>query len=480
MLSPSGCVCRAEDYHQPDGKPMKTKRVSKAITLLLTLAVLLTMGNVSRASAAPGDADFGYYAPSDAQSMTVTYYDPATPDQRTEIPVGYSSHMIPAGSLMDFEIVMQPTWQISSTGSLKVSIDQFDITRTDEGKNAVLTYTLKGFDPKGQWIRISGWQTQMMNYAHFDLKGGTWNDSKETELAGDGTYYQLFITPYETVYKPKDPTRDGYKFMGWVGTSQLEPEHNAEADKKVFTRDNPYQFDEKDPNIAVNYIRGRIVTLSAAWERIMPTLEVEDKEIKVGDDFDPKDLLKSAKDYAGTNLSGDVVVSGSYRVDKPGTYPLTYTVTDKNGGKTTKTANLVVKQTPAVIVTPPKLDTNTVEITAGDDLDLTSLYNAEEGTQVFVDPNSKFNTAKAGNYEINLVAIDKDGVKTTKTVNLTVKAAEKPAEEPVRCVCSEESKSDKKLPKTGVGGAPVDSGLAAAALAGSGAVVARSRRKTNN
>lgn len=415
---------------------MKIKhRISVILSFLLATVVLVPAGFVMQANASDQSADFAYYAPSGARSMSVTYYDPQHPEERKEIPATYSSVKIPAGWLIDAEIVMDATRVITATGSRDFEISDFTISSEGQGKNAALTYTLKGFDPQGKWIRVSGWQTQPTNYAQFVLNGGTWTDERGTDLAGGRTYYQLFITPYDTVYKPSDPVREGYEFKGWVGDSMLDPEFNAEKKSKKFTADNPYAFDEVDPNIAVKYVRGRIVNLYAEWEQILPELTVEDKEIFVGDDFDPKDLLKKAVDYADTDLTEDVVITGAYRVDKPGSYPLTYTVTDKNGGEATKTATLTVKQKPAKLITPPAIDPNNVTIKAGEDLDLTSLYKGvEEGTQVFLDPSSKFNTAVPGKYTITLVAINEDGAKTTKSVELTVEKAERPSEP--GCVCA--------------------------------------------
>ena len=403
---------------------MKSKRLFSLLGLLVALTIML-VGMPLNATAAPGEAEFNGILPSSAKSGSFSYYDPKDPEgTRQEIPTDRSHVKIPAGWLLDAEIVMDKTRVITGTGSSELPIEKFTITNSGEGKDATLTYTLKGFDPQGEWISLNAWQTQPTNYATFYLNGGTWTDTHETDLAGGkGTgYYQIFITPYGKVYKPTDPVREGYKFKGWVGYSQLDKDLNAQSKQKNFTADNPYAFDEVDPNIAVRYIRGNIVRLTAAWESVPPTIETQDKTIFVGDDFDPKSLLVSGKDYAGNDISDTVIMDGLYRVDKPGTYPITYTVKDRLGRTASKAGNLIVKQKPAVIVEAPVLDANEKTVFVGDEIDFSALYGVTgEGTEVYVDSKTKINTGVAGTYPVTLIAINKDGVKTTKTVDVIVK-----------------------------------------------------------
>ena len=79
-----------------------------------------------------------------------------------------------------------------------------------------------------------------------------------------------------------------------------------------------------------------------------PTIDVTDKEITVGDKFDPKDGV-TAKDKEDGNLTDKIeILKNTVDPSKPGVYEVTYKVTDSKGASCTKTIKVTVKEkTPA-------------------------------------------------------------------------------------------------------------------------------------
>lgn len=75
-----------------------------------------------------------------------------------------------------------------------------------------------------------------------------------------------------------------------------------------------------------------------------PTIDVTDKEITVGDKFDPKDDV-TAKDKEDGNLTDKIeILKNTVNPSKPGVYEVTYKVTDSKGASCTKTIKVTVKE----------------------------------------------------------------------------------------------------------------------------------------
>ena len=91
-----------------------------------------------------------------------------------------------------------------------------------------------------------------------------------------------------------------------------------------------------------------------------PTIDVTDKEITVGDKFDPKDGV-TAKDKEDGNLTDKIeILKNTVDPSKPGVYEVTYKVTDSKGASCTKTIKVTVKEkTPA----PSKNNDKTTTVT---------------------------------------------------------------------------------------------------------------------
>ena len=102
-------------------------------------------------------------------------------------------------------------------------------------------------------------------------------------------------------------------------------------------------------------VNPKIETLNEA-----PTIDVTDKEITVGDKFDPKDGV-TAKDKEDGDITDKIeILKNTVDPSKPGVYEVTYKVTDSKGASCTKTIKVTVKEkTPA----PSKNNDKTTTVT---------------------------------------------------------------------------------------------------------------------
>lgn len=403
---------------------MAINRKSRPLWAAAALSLAVS-GQALVANAADKPVDFSYRTPSRAQSALFVAFDPKNPKGFMTLEPK-RPYKIPAGWVLSGRINMQPQWTMSGTGNAEID---GAITRSvvGDGAKAYEVLDIDKYEPKGDYsIFLSSWQMHQFNRVSFNLNGGTWTDPRKSDLdSNDSNLYSMFIAPFRTVYKPSAPVREGYTFVGWVGTSKLDPEANKANKPKKFDRGTPYPFTEVDPDINVGYIRGEIVKLSAEWAK-PPTLTVEDKAIRQGQNFDPASMVKTAADDRGKPLNNKVKVEGTYDVNTPGEYELTFTVTDKYGGKTVEKAKLVVKH-PA-----PTLEVKNKTLAFGENFDPASLVVSSTGAnQDGVVPNAedvaKVNVNKPGEYRVRYTVTNPDGEKVEKTTTLTVKL--KPAEE---------------------------------------------------
>lgn len=128
----------------------------------------------------------------------------------------------------------------------------------------------------------------------------------------------------------------------------------------------------------------------------LPVINATDKEIFVGDNFDPlKDVTATDAEDGTITLTQNNIKENTVDISKPGEYKITYSVTDSVGATTEKTIKVTVKAKSTggggggIIVTPPT-DPDRIE---GNDRIETSVETSEDlypnGTNAVVVANAE-------------------------------------------------------------------------------------------
>ncbi|EJQ92826.1 immunoglobulin-like domain-containing protein [Bacillus cereus] len=147
--------------------------------------------------------------------------------------------------------------------------------------------------------------------------------------------------------------------------------------------------------------------------------------INVGDKFNPLSGVKAIDNEDG-DITNKVIVDGSVDASKPGTYELTYKVTDSKGHTVTAKQTVTVKQTVVPKDEVPVLTVPTeVTIHVGDK------YNPLSGVKAIdkedgditdkVIHMGEVDTSKAGNFEVKFLVRDTSGNEVTATQKVIVK-----------------------------------------------------------
>lgn len=131
---------------------LATKLFRRLVTTLSAAALVLA------SLAAPANAAdfvskiFYSLSSSSIQSMEFTAYNPANPSESKTLCSGTQPHdtcrEVPAGWLVNGEIVMKPGYTLWKTGSVELPLEEFDGTTTGTGGEAILTHTLPDSHPQ--------------------------------------------------------------------------------------------------------------------------------------------------------------------------------------------------------------------------------------------------------------------------------------------------------------------------------------------
>ena len=163
---------------------------------------------------------------------------------------------------------------------------------------------------------------------------------------------------------------------------------------------------------------------------VKPTIEAKNVTINVGDAYNVRKWA-TAKDADGNDITADIeVVTSNINNKAAGVYNVTYRVTTKMGASTTKTITVTVKakdvsvdKGEAPVIT---LEKDTIELEVGDSFNALSGVSAtdkEDGNlthKINVVTNT-VNSNIVGDYVVVYEVEDKDGNKTTKTLNVVVR-----------------------------------------------------------
>ncbi|EIM2260450.1 DUF5011 domain-containing protein [Listeria monocytogenes] len=183
---------------------------------------------------------------------------------------------------------------------------------------------------------------------------------------------------------------------------------------------------DKEGSYSVTYkvtdSAGKVVERSIAIEVVndAPVLHVVNREVSVGDTFNPLESV-SAYDTEDGDISSRIqVTENNVNNQVPGTYSVTYKVTDFFGKSTTETIQVqVVNDKPTISASDKELNVGDVF----DPLDGVRANDKQDGdlTSVIRVQANDVDTTKAGTYHVTYVVEDSAGAIVEKTVVITVK-----------------------------------------------------------
>lgn len=171
------------------------------------------------------------------------------------------------------------------------------------------------------------------------------------------------------------------------------------------------------PNVSVEKLHSESVNTP-------PVIIAENKTIVQGSEFDyRKDV--SATDIEDGDLTKEIeVVEENVKIDEPGTYEVTYKVTDKNNQTTTKTITVTVTENKKPVITAE--DKEVVQGRKLDELEGVSATDEEDGPVEVKVKDNTVNLEEPGSYTITYEATDSYNQTSEKTITVTVLKDEAP------------------------------------------------------
>ncbi|CEP83153.1 immunoglobulin-like domain-containing protein [Paraclostridium sordellii] len=190
-----------------------------------------------------------------------------------------------------------------------------------------------------------------------------------------------------------------------------------------------YEVSDKDGNKATKKI---FVTVkeNESNENSAPIIEANNREINIGNNFDPLEMVY-AIDKEDGDLTKDIkVIKNEVDINKQGKYEVLYEVADKDGNKTTKAIFVNVKPKEEAINNTPVIEASDRDINEEDNFNILEKIMATDKEDGDLTKNIKVikndvNVNKPGKYEVTYEVSDKEGNKATKTIFVNVKPKEK-------------------------------------------------------
>ncbi|MDU3338066.1 DUF5011 domain-containing protein [Paraclostridium bifermentans] len=156
----------------------------------------------------------------------------------------------------------------------------------------------------------------------------------------------------------------------------------------------------------------------------------DDTSIKEGTLFDPVEGV-AAIDTEDGNITKHIKVGGYVNTNKPGTYELTYKVTDKEGNNDTVKRTIIVNPKELHINNLPVINASNKTIKVGDKFNPMAGVTATDKEDGNITKHIKVientvNTNKAGTYKVVYKVTDSNGSTTSKSIAVIVKSNDKP------------------------------------------------------
>ena len=216
----------------------------------------------------------------------------------------------------------------------------------------------------------------------------------------------------EKIKKPQEPTKAGYTFAGWYKEEQCE---------------NPWDF-------ATDKVPASNVTLYAKWIlnstelNHAPIIKAEDKVLQVGDEFNPLAGVTAEDDEDGKIVLTEAnIIKNTVNMKEPGTYEVTYKVTDSKGASAVKTITVTVNPRIEQLNKVPTIKAEDKVLQVGDEFNPLAGVTAEDdedGKIVLTEANIIKNTVnmkEVGTYEVTYKVTDSKGASAVKTITVIVK-----------------------------------------------------------
>ncbi|MCL2858440.1 MAG: DUF5011 domain-containing protein [Streptococcaceae bacterium] len=151
-----------------------------------------------------------------------------------------------------------------------------------------------------------------------------------------------------------------------------------------------------------------------------PVINASDKALLQGKPFDPM-IAVSATDKEDGDLTSKIIITANdVNTSVPGTYHITYSVTDSAGNTTTKTITVTVRSNTFPVINAPS---QTIKVgSTFDPMAGVTATDKEDGdlTSRIILVSNTVDTSKPGVYTVTYSVTDNDGNTLAKTIQITV------------------------------------------------------------
>lgn len=276
----------------------------------------------------------------------------------------------------------------------------------------------------------SGESKASVSYDFDKVSGGNDNYSNTLGVTLKNTLINVYAEPNSSsrvIYTPHDYMQKPLVYSPFVVTDKVlgsDGKYYYRVYTDITLTKNREVSKSDDDMYNYEYCYGYIKEDDLYVQNHQPLISATNKTIKQYDSFDPKKDV-TANDYEDGDITSSLTYEGKYKVNEPGTYNITYKVSDSSKFSASKKITLTVEPTDAPIITADDIvisqykefDLMTgVTVTDKKDGDITSSVHKDG----IVDVNT------TGEYIITYTSTNTLGLTTIKNRKITVVTNEKP------------------------------------------------------